>query len=151
MTFEQSIKFSADLLNHAIRTHLGYDINVAHENTPMRVEIKLSYFADHGERETSDIRKLMLFATNIRGRIDVLYKQTTLDEEIKETIPEFPNYNHHFRYLKGDLKDLLLNFFEANPINNEIEMHFSTFKVNPFGQLFYLTKEIEKLDNESRR
>jgi hypothetical protein len=133
-----------------IRAHLQLDGGAVHEKVPMKIMVELTYYADHGEKETSDRRRLVLLGTNIRGFLDILWKQTTLDEEMKETIPEFPNYNHHFRFLNSGLEHLLLNFLNDSPINDEIKVNFSVYQVDAFKQIAVYTKEIEKLDYESR-
>ncbi|TSC52503.1 MAG: hypothetical protein LiPW41_273 [Parcubacteria group bacterium LiPW_41] len=151
MNITQSMRLSSDLLEILIRSNLGLKVDgmfVEDSSIPKKIEITLSYFNSPSEAgvETSDRRKLELFGTNVRGYLDLCSRVSTLKEEMENSICPFPGFDpFQFSHINAlELKEVLENFFQGNPLNNEVTINIRIEEI-PFTRIYDITKTIMKL------
>jgi len=154
VNIEQSIKLISQLLRDFIRFNLFLKVNntniVPGTMMPKYAEISLSYFhINEGEKQTSDRRELEFIATNVRGRLDLLYHQVNIKEKGLKLIPHFPDFDHQYQYLQDerDLQKLLLPFLEGNPVNNDVSIRLLVHDLDIL-KVYDWTKEIKDLEKQ---
>jgi len=147
---KQSVNFIEKLLRNFFLSQLFLkveDAKIKYEKVlPRKIHASLIYFhIGEGHKETSDKRELQLIAINVRGHLEILFR-----EKSTGFIPDFPNSGHEYRYLRGgQLVELLSDFLKGNPVNDQVETKFRIDDLE-FTRIFELTKEVVDLEFISR-
>lgn len=152
MNSTQSSRFIADLLETIMRsvlylkndnTNLKFELTVAR-----KVEITLSYHhLPDGAIETSDLRRLKIIGTNVRGYLDILIKDTS--KEYKQG-PAFPDLESAFNFIDSrNLPKFLETFFEGNPCSDEIEKTIYVYEI-PLTKIVEFSNGVVEQERRSR-